>query len=540
MPTYNSSSPTSAVFRSGNWKIDALLEGVKWHSSLISYSFPHAQSFWSTSTISGYGSPADTGEPWSDLLDFFTPEKIARVKVALQQWSNVSQLRFLETRDDASTVGDIRLAFSWIPDTYDAEAWAYIPSNNATGGDIWFNTESNSYYSKFVAGSYGFTTLLHELGHALGLKHPHDTSTASWTTLGWNDDALQYTIMSYQVAPGKEEAYLSFYPTTPMVYDIEAIQYIYGKNTAYNASNTIYNFDDSTTYFETIWDGGGINTLSYNGTKSATINLNEGQGSRIGNEVNVHDLTGAKIDSLPNVWIAYGTTIHNAAGGSGNNTLIGNAQNNVLTGGKANNHIYGDAGNDTLVVNSTAINLTDGGNGLDTLVFDHPRSGFTITYTQSGFTVTHDSSGSGSTTVTNMERIKFSDAYIALDINGNAGAAYRLYQAAFDRAPDKQGLGYWINKLDHGMSLIDVATGFFNAPEFKALYGSSPTNTDYITRFYGNVLHRAPDDSGFSYWMNELTAGHQSPVITLVQFSESPENQAQLTGAMQNGVEFMM
>ena len=48
------------------------------------------------------------------------------------------------------------------------------------------------------------------------------------------------------------------------------------------------------------------------------------------------------------------------------------------------------------------------------------------------------------------ERLTFSDANIALDIDGNAGQAHRIYKAAFDRAPDLGGLGFWINTLDNG------------------------------------------------------------------------------------------
>ncbi len=127
---------------------------------------------------------------------------------------------------------------------------------------------------------------------------------------------------------------------------------------------------------------------------------------------------------------------------------------------------------------------------------------------------------------------------IAIDISGNAGQVYRIYQAALNRKPDSGGLGDWIYGMDRGMSLTDVASGFMSSPEFKAMYGTNPTNTDLVTKFYQNVLHRAPEQAGFDYWMNQLNSKLQTTTQVLGGFSESPENQAQLIGVIQNGFEY--
>ena len=129
-------------------------------------------------------------------------------------------------------------------------------------------------------------------------------------------------------------------------------------------------------------------------------------------------------------------------------------------------------------------------------------------------------------------------ALMAFDMNGNMGQVYRLYQAAFDRTPDTGGVGDWTQGMNNGMTLNQVATGFINSPEFKALYGNNPSNADFVTLLYDNVLHRAPDTGGFNNWVNALNQGVSREDV-LIGFSESLENQLSLVGIVQTGIEFV-
>ena len=97
-----------------------------------------------------------------------------------------------------------------------------------------------------------------------------------------------------------------------------------------------------------------------------------------------------------------------------------------------------------------------------------------------------------------VTRLAFRDAVIAFDVGAGetAGQAYRLYQAAFARTPDAQGLGYWIGQMDHGLALEDVAGGFVASQEFHDLYGAQPSNLELVSRFYTNVLHRPGEQAG--------------------------------------------
>ena len=88
------------------------------------------------------------------------------------------------------------------------------------------------------------------------------------------------------------------------------------------------------------------------------------------------------------------------------------------------------------------------------------------------------------------------------------------------------------------MTLLQVSAGFVDSAEFKSVYGQNPTDSEVVTRFYQNVLHRAPEQAGYDYWMNQLQSGLQTRTQVLTGFSESPENQAQIIGVIQNGIEY--
>jgi subtilisin-like proprotein convertase family protein len=266
---------------------------------------------------------------------------------------------------------------------------------------------------------------------------------------------------------------------------------------------------------------------------NGTINASAlGGGSRI-------DLSGATASVIngANLTIAPGTTILNAYGGDGSDVLVANAKGSVLhamagsdtlAGGAGNDRLDGGAGNDKI----------DGGAGINTAVYHGDAASYTITKTGTGFTIADKTGVDGTDQVTNVQRVQFADKAVAFDVGGDGGQAFRIYQAAFNRAADKVGLGYWIAALDHGMPLLDVASGFVESAEFKALYGNDPTNADVVARFYANVLHRAPDQAGADYWTKLLDRHTLTKADVLMSFSESPENQAALVGVTQNGIDY--
>ena len=153
-----------------------------------------------------------------------------------------------------------------------------------------------------------------------------------------------------------------------------------------------------------------------------------------------------------------------------------------------------------------------------------------------------ESSGYSIAKLVGYSRILLSDKTIGLDLDGSAGQAYRVYKAAFDRDPmqgDTVGLGYWIAQIDNGMDMVEVAARFIDSNEFRTLYGENASDGDFLIGLYRNVLDRAPDAGGYAWWTDQL---ENNPEKTwqkvLADFSESPENQANVAELIAGGIYF--
>lgn len=372
----------------------------------------------------------------------------------------------------------------------------------------------------------GAFIFLHEVMHALGLSHPGDYDKAKGPST-YADDAIfleddaQYTAMSYFDETETGANWGNNQPQTPMLYDIAALQKIYGANMATRTGDTIYGFNSNTGYdaytflgptarrIFTIWDAGGNDTLDLSGLKAAsTINLNE----------EAFSSAGIRADGGPminNIAIARGAVIENAIGGSGNDTIIGNAARNALTG---------NAGDDRI----------EGGAGLDKAIYGGARGEFTVTTTGGAITVADSlAARSGNDTLTGVERVQFTDFTLAFDVSAAQG--YRLYQAAFARTPDLGGLSYWVDRMDDGLSLRDLAYGFIASAEFRTAYGANPTNGDLVGKFYLNILGRPAEKGGFDYWVGLLDKG-TNLIDVLAGISESEENVGRLSSVIGQGV----
>ncbi|MHA4869314.1 DUF4214 domain-containing protein [Duganella sp. PWIR1] len=194
-------------------------------------------------------------------------------------------------------------------------------------------------------------------------------------------------------------------------------------------------------------------------------------------------------------------------------------------------------GNDLLVGAHNGATL-HGGAGIDTVLYKEDGLLFYILRNGSQTEVRYSFGATpGTDLLDGVERLLFRDSAYALDIDGNGGQAYRLYQAAFNRTPDQAGLGYWIDAMDHGVSLHQAAKDFIASTEFSNRYGSAPNDDAFLTLLYNNVLHRDPDAAGKDYWLGAMHDG-VSRAGVLASFSESAENQAALIGTIGNGFEY--
>ena len=335
----------------------------------------------------------------SEMLNFsaFSNAQKTAVRNILDSLSEIANITFSEV----AGVGEIIFANCTFGTDMTTGGRAYYPSpwQNDVDGDIILN--SNCDWDAAWGngwnpgpGGDGYATLLHELGHALGLKHPHEETYRLVPEL----DTESHTVMTYNLAAlpaalkmqgSNYYYYNSLRSSTFMLLDVEALQYLYGANTSTRTENDTYSWGANPVISETIWDAGGVDALDCsNQTRRCDINLQDGSFSSIGlaqTDAEIRATFGlANWVSLPdnaytgknNIAIAKGAIIENAFGGSGNDTLTGNAVNNILDGGAGADLITGGAGNDTLVggagndrlYGDAGADALTGGAGNDTLV----------------------------------------------------------------------------------------------------------------------------------------------------------------------------
>jgi Ca2+-binding RTX toxin-like protein len=209
--------------------------------------------------------------------------------------------------------------------------------------------------------------------------------------------------------------------------------------------------------------------------------------------------------------------------------LEGSVNDDKLDGGAGDDILHGGGGADLLI----------GGVGKDTATYGGKLENYKITHDASGWHVLDQRTGAGtdgSDTLQGVERLTFADKAVALDIDGIAAQAYRIYRAAFDRTPDVAGLGYWIGRLDEKATVREIAVGFAESKEFADLYGSAPSNADIVMRLYHNILHREPDAGGYQYWLNILDTKQATLPYVLAFMSESQENQDGTAELIANGI----
>jgi serralysin len=372
--------PVQNTTASGNPYTDALLwGGWHWHDAAA----PGAPA------VISYYLDTYAGRSWSS-------SESAAIARAFQTWSNVANITFVEV----STAGEAQLierlaSGSRLPGTLGEHGTPDSAANgpeydgalllgDANRGYGYFNYE---YFASggFNRGGYDMVTLIHELGHGLGLAHPHDDGGSSGLFPGvtyGNDSDLGsnglnqgiYTIMSYNDGWASEQNPVGAglvkygYSAGPMAFDIAAIQYLYGANSSAHGGDDVYVMPSANvggTAWLCLWDTGGTDTIAYSGSDNARIDL---RAATLDNSSSGGGIPSYAKGIFGGFTIANGVEIENARSAKGNDVLTGNELNNSLSAGSGKDLLRGGGGDDRLAGGAGQDKMF-GGAGSDVFVF---------------------------------------------------------------------------------------------------------------------------------------------------------------------------
>ncbi len=447
-----------------------------------------------------------------DVAEFqrFNAAQINQAELAMRAWADVANITFTRVGsgyggEEAYSNQATMLFSNYTSGLSGASAFGSYPGNtnfNSSSGDVWVNV-SIGYNANPTATNYGGQTLLHEIGHAIGLSHPADYNAASGETTaityaadaGYYEDSRQYTVMSSFNEGNTGANFRGVYASSPMLDDIAAAQMEYGANMSTRTGDTVYGFNSNadqpwlkavsanSPLVMAVWDAGGEDTFDFSGYASAqVIDLRAGFFSNVGG------MTG-------NVTVAQGAQIENARGGSGADIIHGNGADNDILGGAGNdsidggsggsNYLRGEDGNDSLVggagfddINGNRGNDTArGGGGRDWVVGGQDQD---VLYGDEGDDVVYGNLGNDS-------------------VFGGDGADWVRGGQGDDVVDGGSG-----DDLLWGDRGNDAVTGGSGADMFHIFVGAG---IDRVTDFHGAEGDRVVVDDGASWTVSQSADG---------------------------------
>ena len=531
-----------------------------------------------------------------------TPAQQQVVKSVLDQYSSVANITFNLVSDP--TLAQIRFGTS---NQSNSAGVTYIAENGAGAleqADVFIDNSVGSAApaaSTMVAGGYGLLTLIHEVGHALGLKHPgnYDAGGNSQVHGPYLPAALdneKFSTMSYLDNPDS-----SVYHDTPGVLDIAAVQYLYGANNIGSGQAHTFSFNNSNPFVSSLLSSGMQGTLDIsNQSLGSTIFLTPGALSSIGvgaNGGSAHD----------NVAIPFGMSVVNVIDGPAADLIVGNTLDNKFFGFSVGDTLDGGGGSDTLVLSGASSGLNNaadnqlqniqtvdarsasagiqvdlhaqnesisivGGSHNDTLTastggglivggggndvinggigraaagYSGTHTGYAVSKTASGLSVRDTVGADGTDTLIGIERLQFSDVKLAFDVNGSAGNTARFIGAAFgvdylSNTPANNVIkGQGLAVFDAGTTMQQLAAAIVKSPVFINLEGTN-SNTDFVKFIFKNVIGQTATTDQVSSLLTYLDNGMtQGDFLATVANLDANAQHVGLAGLAGTGLEYL-
>jgi len=481
-----------------------------------------------------------------------------------------------ETFDYLSTI--LPLSFTEITNTQSA-TFKFESHNMTMGGYAQYPTyltsgiiEISSKSSSDSLGQYGVSTLIHELGHSLGLDHTSSRGEVTAGAGGADDepslpdylDRTTLSIMSYAKVTVANSLLASY-----SALDVRALFSLYGKRESTEATTFKLHYDSSLSTLSKqsslnniqtsqwdiygyapfmIVDNGGVDTIDVSDWKGGvTVDLSGwgvGPIGGVANNYSFNSITNGTLysdgDGSAIVTIYPDTVIEKVIGSPEADIIIGYTASETLLGGAGNDQITGGGGND----------MIDGGIGIDIAEFSGSlgnnsnknysiqkinESTWTVSYTGPVIANYPPPITEGIDQITNVERLQFTDKSVALDLNGNAGTTAKVIGAVLGKSqvenPTFVGLG--LSYLDKGMSYSDLGALALTAV-------GATTNDEVVSTLWKNVIGTDATTAIKAPYIKMLTDGMKvGDLVVLAADTSFNTTNINLVGLVQTGIEYL-